>query len=82
MCLQWALMTLLDLTFSMKYLFYNGYSGEPKSAVSVDCQLQQGRNVFQCFVFGPKMSGKSALLDSFLKRFTLLNNYFKAGCSC
>ncbi|KAH7521953.1 hypothetical protein FEM48_Zijuj07G0086700 [Ziziphus jujuba var. spinosa] len=70
-------MTLLDPTFSMKNLSYIGYGGEPTSAIcvtrkssSTDCQLQQqpGRNVFQCFVFGPKKSGKSALLDSFLIR--------------
>lgn len=85
-CLQWALMTLLDPTFSMENLIYIGYAADISTAIRVtrkrrvDRKKQiSDRNVFQCFVFGPKKSGKSALLDSFLGRFIpLLNNYFKS----
>ncbi|EXB56309.1 Mitochondrial Rho GTPase 2 [Morus notabilis] len=70
---QWALMTLLDPAFSMKNLIYIGYSGDISSAIRVtrkrclDRKKQESkRNVYQCFVFGPKKAGKSALLDSFL----------------
>ncbi|XP_024020110.1 mitochondrial Rho GTPase 1 [Morus notabilis] len=72
---QWALMTLLDPAFSMKNLIYIGYSGDISSAIRVtrkrclDRKKQESkRNVYQCFVFGPKKAGKSALLDSFLGR--------------
>ncbi|KAH7543078.1 mitochondrial Rho GTPase 1 [Ziziphus jujuba] len=72
---EWALMTLLDPTFSMENLIYIGYTGDISSAIRItrkrrlDRKKQQSdRNVFQCFVFGPKKSGKSALLDSFLGR--------------
>ena len=68
-------MTLLDPAFSMENLIYIGYSSDISSAVHVtrkrrlDRKKQQcERNVFQCFVFGPKKSGKSALLDAFLGR--------------
>ncbi|KAH7521947.1 hypothetical protein FEM48_Zijuj07G0086100 [Ziziphus jujuba var. spinosa] len=72
----WSLMALLNPTFSVKNLLYIGRGGEPTPAICVtrkssskNCQLQQqpGRNVFQCCVFGQKKSGKSILLDSFLK---------------
>ncbi|KAF4361241.1 hypothetical protein G4B88_000639 [Cannabis sativa] len=60
-----ALMTLLDPTFSMENLIYIGYSGDISSTIRVtrkrrlDRKKQQSeRNVFQCFVFGPKMAGK------------------------
>lgn len=72
---QWALMTLLDPAFTVENLIYIGYPGDPSSAVRVtrrrriDRKKQQSeRNVFQCFVFGPKNAGKSALLNSFLGR--------------
>ncbi|KAF4357210.1 hypothetical protein F8388_018937 [Cannabis sativa] len=72
---KWALMTLLDPTFSMENLIYIGYSGDISSTIRVtrkrrlDRKKQQSeRNVFQCFVFGPKMAGKSAIIDSFLGR--------------
>ncbi|GJS75921.1 mitochondrial Rho GTPase 1-like protein [Tanacetum coccineum] len=49
--------------------------GDPSSAVRVtrkrrvDRKKQHSdRNVFQCFVFGPKEAGKSSLLDSFVGR--------------
>ncbi|KAL0725241.1 hypothetical protein Bca4012_039840 [Brassica carinata] len=72
---QWALMTLLDPRKTLANLIYIGYGHDPASAFSVtrkrsvDRKKQRTeRNVFQCFVFGPKKSGKSALLDSFLGR--------------
>lgn len=73
--MQWALMTLLNPVLSVEYLVYIGYVGDPSSAVRVtrkrrvDRKKQHSdRNVFQCFVFGPKESGKSSLLDSFVGR--------------
>lgn len=73
---QWALMTLLDPTFSVENLIYIGYTGDPSSAIRVTRrrrldrkkQLSE-RNVLQCFVFGPRMAGKSALLNSFIGRY-------------
>ncbi|KDO56330.1 hypothetical protein CISIN_1g008223mg [Citrus sinensis] len=72
---EWALMTLLDPARSVENLIYIGYPGDPSSAIRVtrkrriDRKKQQAeRNVFQCFVFGPKKAGKSVLLNSFLGR--------------
>ncbi|XP_058197867.1 mitochondrial Rho GTPase 1-like isoform X2 [Rhododendron vialii] len=72
---QWAFMTLRDPARSLANLIYIGYSCDPASALRVtsrrlaDRKKQQtDRNVFQCFVFGPKNAGKSALLKSFLGR--------------
>nr|GEW80728.1 mitochondrial Rho GTPase 1-like [Tanacetum cinerariifolium] len=72
---QWALMTLLNPVLSVENLVYIGYAGDPSSAVRVtrkrrvDRKKQHSdRNVFQCFVFGPKEAGKSSLLDSFVGR--------------
>ncbi|KAK7242987.1 hypothetical protein RIF29_37769 [Crotalaria pallida] len=77
----WALMTLLDPPRSMANLIYIGYSGNPASALrvtrkrSVDRKKQATeRNVIQCYVFGSKNAGKSALLDSLLGR-PFSNNY-------
>jgi hypothetical protein len=74
--LQWALMTLLDPADSFANLVYVGYSGDFNSAFTitrkrrVDRKKQQTqRNVFQCYVFGPKGAGKTALLQSFLGRY-------------
>ncbi|KQK12537.1 mitochondrial Rho GTPase 1 [Brachypodium distachyon] len=72
---KWALMTLIDPANTFANLVYVGYSGDFNSAFTVTRkrrvdrkkQLTQ-RNVFQCFVFGPKGSGKTALLQSFLGR--------------
>lgn len=68
-------MTLLDPAFSMENLIYIGYSGDISSTIRMtrkrrlDRKKQQSeRNVYQCFVFGPKKAGKSVLLDSFLGR--------------
>ncbi|KAF3436305.1 hypothetical protein FNV43_RR23397 [Rhamnella rubrinervis] len=72
---EWALMTRLDPSRSLANLIYIGYSGDPASALrvtrrrSVDRKKQRTeRNVFQCFVFGPKNSGKSSLLSSLIGR--------------
>ncbi|KAI3975789.1 hypothetical protein MKX01_023215 [Papaver californicum] len=72
---QWALMTLLDPVKSVANLVYIGYQGDISSVLRItgrrrlDRKKQQSdRNVFQCFVFGPKGAGKSSLLNSFLGR--------------
>lgn len=72
---EWALMTVLDPICSVENLIYCGYAGDPSSAIRItrrrrlDRKKQQSeRNVFQCFVFGPKKAGKSALLNSFIGR--------------
>lgn len=72
---EWALMTLLDPTSSLAYLIYIGYTGDPSAAFQVtrrrrvDRKRQQSqRNVLQCFVFGPKNAGKSALLNLLIGR--------------
>ncbi|KAG8485539.1 hypothetical protein CXB51_018904 [Gossypium anomalum] len=72
---EWALMTTLDPSYCLANLICIGYGGDPTSALrvtrrrSVDRKKKQtGKNVFHCFVFGPKKSGKSALLNSFIGR--------------
>ncbi|KAK4492532.1 hypothetical protein RD792_003344 [Penstemon davidsonii] len=72
---EWALMTSLNPAQSIANLIYIGYNCNASSAInitrrrSVDRKKQQTeRNVFQCFVFGPKQAGKSALLMSLLGR--------------
>ncbi|TXG63639.1 hypothetical protein EZV62_010633 [Acer yangbiense] len=72
---EWALMTLVDPRRSLANLIYIGYGGDPASTLHVtrrrltDRKKQRTeRNVFRCFVFGPKKAGKSALLNSFLGR--------------
>ncbi|KAL5136632.1 Mitochondrial Rho GTPase 2 [Glycine soja] len=78
---QWALMTLLDPKRSLANLIYIGYNGNPAEALrvtrrrSVDRKKQTTeRNVFQCYVFGSKHAGKSALMYSLLGR-PFSNNY-------
>ncbi|XP_078152022.1 mitochondrial Rho GTPase 1-like isoform X1 [Carex rostrata] len=70
---QWSLMTLLDPAASLANLIYIGYTSDASSAFHItrkrrqDRKKQQStRNVLQCFVFGPKNAGKSALLNSFI----------------
>ncbi|KAL1551030.1 Mitochondrial Rho GTPase 1 [Salvia divinorum] len=72
----WVLMTLLDPIRSVETLIYIGYGSDPSSAFRVtrrrrlDRKKQQTeRTVYQCFVFGPKETGKSALLNTFIGRF-------------
>lgn len=72
---MWSLMTLLEPAKSLAYLMYLNYPGDTASALRLtrrrrtDRKKQQSeRKVFQCFVFGPSKSGKSAMLDAFLKR--------------
>ncbi|KAL3516096.1 hypothetical protein ACH5RR_022998 [Cinchona calisaya] len=71
----WALMALLDPFRCVEYLVYIGYAGDASSAIRItrrrrlDRKKQHSdRNVYQCFVFGPKEAGKSALLNSFAGR--------------
>ncbi|KAB2016202.1 hypothetical protein ES319_D08G079400v1 [Gossypium barbadense] len=78
---EWALMTTLDPSYCLANLICIGYGGDPTSALrvtrrrSVDRKKKQTeKNVFHCFVFGPKKSGKSALLNSFIGR-TFSSNY-------
>ncbi|KAF5188186.1 Mitochondrial rho gtpase [Thalictrum thalictroides] len=72
---QWTLMTLLEPAKSLANLFYIGYEGDSASAFHItrrrllDRKKQQSeRNVFQCFVFGPNLAGKSTILNSLLRR--------------
>ncbi|KAI5658888.1 hypothetical protein M9H77_27681 [Catharanthus roseus] len=72
---EWALMALLDPIRCVENLMYIGYAGDPQSAIRVtrrrrlDRKKQQSdRNVYQCFVFGPKEAGKTALLNAFISR--------------
>lgn len=74
--MQWALMTMLDPVLAVENLIYIGYAGDPASAVRVTRQRRvdrkkrtSDRNVFQCFVFGPKEAGKSSFLHSFVRRY-------------
>ncbi|URD90377.1 Mitochondrial GTPase involved in mitochondrial trafficking (By similarity) [Musa troglodytarum] len=68
-------MTLQDPAASLANLIYIGYTGDPASAFQItrkrrlDGKKQQTqRNVFQCFVFGPRNAGKTTLLNSFIGR--------------
>lgn len=68
-------MALLDPMAAVENLIYIGYAGDPSSTIRVtrrrrlDRKKQQSdRNVYQCFVFGPKEAGKSAILNSFVGR--------------
>ncbi|KFK37959.1 hypothetical protein AALP_AA3G052000 [Arabis alpina] len=71
----WSLMTLIDPARSLEYLIYLGFENDPSSAIRVtrrrvlDRKEQKSeRKVVQCFVFGPKNAGKSALLNRFIGR--------------
>ncbi|KAL8530646.1 hypothetical protein ACS0TY_007620 [Phlomoides rotata] len=72
---EWALITRLDPAQSIANLIYIGHNCNAASALhitrrrSLDRKKQQTeRSVFQCFVFGPKKAGKTALLMSLLGR--------------
>jgi mitochondrial Rho GTPase 1 len=66
-------MTLLDPAASLANLIYIGYTSDAASAFHITRKRRQDRkkkqstrNVLQCFVFGPKNAGKSALLNTFI----------------
>ncbi|KAF6136553.1 hypothetical protein GIB67_016009 [Kingdonia uniflora] len=72
---KWALMTVLEPSKTLAYLFYIGYPKDTSSPFCIakrkwlDCKREYlQRNFFQCFVFGPKNAGKSELLNAFLGR--------------
>lgn len=74
-CIQWALMTLLDPVKSLAHLIYLNYPGDLNTAFNItrrrylDRKKQQSqRNVLSCFVFGPVKSGKTALLQALIGR--------------
>ena len=74
-------MTLLDPMRGLANLMYIGYSGDPATVLcetrrrTIDRTRQRTeRNVLQCFVFGPKSSGKSSLLNSLLGRYSFFKN--------
>ncbi|CAA0381413.1 unnamed protein product [Arabidopsis thaliana] len=72
----WSLMTLIDPARSLEYLMYIRFpSDDPSSAIRVTRkrvldrkEKKSERKVVQCFVFGPKNAGKSALLNQFIGR--------------
>lgn len=68
-------MTQLEPALSSANLIYIGLGDQSASALRVTRsrlsdrkKKQSNRNVFRCLVFGPKYAGKSAILDSFIKR--------------
>jgi len=68
-------MTLLELEKSSDSLVYMGYPGETSTTFQItrrrkhDRKRQRSqRGVIQCFVFGPRRSGKSAILDALIGR--------------
>jgi len=68
-------MILLDPIRGVENLIYIGYADHPSSAIRITRrrrvdrkEKQSDRNVFQCFLFGPKEAGKTSLLDSFVRR--------------
>ncbi|XP_024387012.1 mitochondrial Rho GTPase 1 isoform X2 [Physcomitrium patens] len=72
---QWEFMTLLDPQKSSASLVYLGYPGDTSTAFQVtrrrkhDQKRQRSqRGVIQCFIFGPRKSGKSAILDALIGR--------------
>lgn len=75
---QWTLTTLLDHPRTIEYLAYLGYHyyfDNQLSAIQVtrdkkiDLEKKQtSRNVFQCYVIGSKLSGKTSFLQGHLGR--------------
>lgn len=68
-------MTLIDPARSLEYLIYIRYPYDPSTAICVTSKRAQDREeqksereVVQCFVFGPKNAGKSALLNQLIGR--------------
>lgn len=68
-------MTLLDPRYSLANLICIGYRDNPSAALRLTSRRSEDRknqkterNVFQCYVFGSKTAGKSALLRALLGR--------------
>ncbi|EOA31889.1 hypothetical protein CARUB_v10015117mg [Capsella rubella] len=71
----WSFMTLIDPARTLEYLMYIRFPHHPSSAIRVTRkrvldrkEKKSERKVVQCFVFGPKNAGKSALLNQFIGR--------------
>lgn len=70
--------TILDHKTTLAYLAYLGYPDEPRTSAlqvtrtrarKIDCRKGKVlRNIFLCFVCGAAGSGKTSLLQSFLKK--------------
>ncbi|VFQ99643.1 unnamed protein product [Cuscuta campestris] len=80
--MQWNLMTLLGPMAAVENIIYLGYAGDPSSAIRVTRRRRLDRkkqhsdgNVYQCFVFGPKKAGKSAILNSFVGGFVCVFSF-------
>lgn len=72
-------MTLLEPQKTAASLVYMGYPGDTSTAFQVtrrkkyDQKKQRSqRGVIQCFVFGSKKSGKSAILDALIGRYVFV----------
>jgi Ras family protein T1 len=75
-------MTFIDPAWSVENVIYVGYPSNPLSAFretrkqrwigrsNRQTDRQTDRNVFQCFVLGPKKAEKSVLLNSFIERYS------------
>lgn len=76
---QWNLTTFLDHKTTLEYLAYLGFEGDSVKAIKITKprkKRQKGgkfyrqsvgdRNIFNCFILGAPMLGKSSLLELFL----------------
>ncbi|EGG25101.1 mitochondrial GTPase [Cavenderia fasciculata] len=68
----WSLQTFEEYQLTLNYFAYFGYDSILKP--NTTCLLQQtttsDRTTYNCFVFGQKSSGKSTLLQNFIKQST------------
>lgn len=70
-----SMTTLLDYKITLSYLAYFGYNGDSRQTVltvknrRTDWKKSKiTKNVFLCYVFGAKSSGKSSLLRCFVNK--------------
>jgi len=72
---QWSMTTLLSYKTTLAYLAYLGYNGDttsalkiirPKKTIKKFGKIQ--KNVFSCYVFGSRGSGKTALLRGLVNK--------------